>query len=337
MQFSHNLATLDWLLEPSNPSVRYFTLVDLLGRPADDPQVQAARVAIMESGPVPRILAKQREEGTWGKPEDFYLRSKYKGTAWSFILLAELGADGADPRVQRAAEFLIERSQDASSGGYAYRSIHAAADPEALLPCLTGNLVWSLQRLGFAGHPAVRKGLEWIAAYQRFDDGDGGAPQGWPYGRFEKCWGRHTCMMGVVKALKALAEAPAGERTPEAQAALERGVEFVLRHHVYKRSHNPAQPANPDWSTFGFPRLWRTDALEILEILARLGVRDPRMEEAIRLVQAKRDSQDRWLLERSYAGRMQVELEREGQPSKWVTLSALRGLISMGHSFPTFY
>ncbi|HEX9027719.1 MAG TPA: hypothetical protein VF823_01010, partial [Anaerolineales bacterium] len=178
MPYLPNLATLNWLLERSNPSVRYFTLVDLLGRSPDDPQVRAARAAIMETGPVPRILAKQHEEGYWGKSEDFYLRSKYKGTAWTFILLAELGADGADPRIQRAAEFLIERSQDALSGGFAYRSIHLVADSEALLPCLTGNLVWSLQRLGFGDHPAVRKGLEWIATYQRFDDGAGCAPRG---------------------------------------------------------------------------------------------------------------------------------------------------------------
>jgi hypothetical protein len=38
---------LPWLLEPddANPGVRYFTLRDLLDRPAGDPEIAAARVA----------------------------------------------------------------------------------------------------------------------------------------------------------------------------------------------------------------------------------------------------------------------------------------------------
>ena len=50
---------IDWLLEEDqeNPSVRYFALRDLLDLPDSDEQVRAARSAIMDSGPVPAILA----------------------------------------------------------------------------------------------------------------------------------------------------------------------------------------------------------------------------------------------------------------------------------------
>jgi hypothetical protein len=37
---------LPWLLEAANPSARYLALTDLLERPADDPEVVAARSAI---------------------------------------------------------------------------------------------------------------------------------------------------------------------------------------------------------------------------------------------------------------------------------------------------
>jgi hypothetical protein len=40
----------DWLLEEDNPSVRYFTTVDLLGKPQDCSEVKEAKQAIMESG-----------------------------------------------------------------------------------------------------------------------------------------------------------------------------------------------------------------------------------------------------------------------------------------------
>jgi len=52
---------LAWLLEESNPSVRYLTLINLLGRKEDEPQVRQARSAIMRTGVVPEILARQTE------------------------------------------------------------------------------------------------------------------------------------------------------------------------------------------------------------------------------------------------------------------------------------
>ena len=50
---------VNWLLERDNPSVRHFTLVDILDRTNDDSEVIETRDQIMEVGPVPKILAKQ--------------------------------------------------------------------------------------------------------------------------------------------------------------------------------------------------------------------------------------------------------------------------------------
>ena len=41
---------IDWLLEEDQPSVRYHTLVDLLGRKQDDPEVKAAYLTIPRVG-----------------------------------------------------------------------------------------------------------------------------------------------------------------------------------------------------------------------------------------------------------------------------------------------
>ena len=101
-----------WLLEEDNPSVRYFTLTDLLDKPQDDSEVMDARENIMKIGIVPKILAKQEPGGHWGPPENFYVRGKYKGTSWQLIILAELGADGNDERIKNACEFIFENSQD---------------------------------------------------------------------------------------------------------------------------------------------------------------------------------------------------------------------------------
>ena len=65
---------LPWLLESdeANPGVRYFALRDLLDRPADDPEVIAARGAVMRTGPVPAILDAQYPDGYWMKPGPIY-------------------------------------------------------------------------------------------------------------------------------------------------------------------------------------------------------------------------------------------------------------------------
>jgi hypothetical protein len=65
----------------------------------------------------------------------------------------------------------------------------------------------------------VQAGIDWITTWQRFDDGDGAPPADRPYDGWEMCWGRHTCHMGVVKALKALAEIPPERRSADVRRA----------------------------------------------------------------------------------------------------------------------
>jgi hypothetical protein len=183
-----------------------------------------------------------------------------------------------------------------------------------------------LIRFGYLNDSRVQRGLDWITTYQRFDDGIDESPKGWPYDQWDSCWGRHTCHMGVVKSLKALSEIPVGDRSKTVRDTIERGVEFMLKHHVHKRSHDLNRVSKPGWLRFGFPLMYQTDALEILGILTKLGCRDSRMQEAVDLVLSKQDSRGRWELENTYNGRYQVNVERKGKESKWVTLNALRVL-----------
>jgi hypothetical protein len=318
---------LPWLLEEDNPSVQYLALTEIMGFSDSHLEAAAAKAAIMKRGVVPTILGRQRKRGYWDTKEDFYVRAKYRGTIWQVIILAELGADGNDDRIRKACEFIIEISQDRQSGGFGYRgSQEGGGFHSSVIPCLTGNMVWSLLRFGYFGDPRVERGIDWITSYQRFDDGEGAAPKGWPYDKSEVCWGKHTCLMGVVKSLKALAEIPEERRSSEVSRAIEQGSEYLLRHHLYKRSHDLSKPAKPKWLKFGFPTVWDSDALEVLMLLTRLGYRDRRMKEAAELVLTKQDEQGRWRLENTFNGRFQVDIEKKGKPSKWVTLNALRAL-----------
>ncbi len=326
-------ATVEWLLSGDAP-VRLETLRRLVRLPEDDPRVVAARTAVMTEGAVPQILAAQGPGGHWVSADRFY-NAKYAGTVWQLLILAELGADADDPRVRAGCEAILRDSQDAESGGFSYERSKRRGGGlhSAVIPCLTGNLVFALVRLGMLDDPRVRRAVDWITTYQRFDDAEGEAPTGWPYDRFEMCWGRHTCSMGVVKALKALAEVPPSRRTPAIEATLSQGVEWLLKHHVHKRSHDLAKLSKPGWRRFSFPLMYQTDVLEILLILTRLGVADPRMDEALDLVASKADAEGRWLLQETFNDRFVVPIEAKSEPSRWITLRALE--VGTGRAHPT--
>ena len=200
-------------MEKNNPSVRYYALTKLLGYSSNNDEVIEAKNEIMISGLVPQILKQQHEAGNWGNEKKFYLE-KYSGTVWQLIILAELSADPSDERIKKACNFILDNSQDKESFGF---SINSSGNEKGgrhseVIPCLTGNMVFSLIKLGFLNDDRVQKAIQWICKYQRTDDGEENIPQGWPYERFEICWGKHTCHMGVVKSLKALAAIPEEKR-----------------------------------------------------------------------------------------------------------------------------
>ncbi len=320
-----------WLLEENNPSVRYFTLKDLLDKPEGDQAVQSARHRIMQSGMVPDILERQREPAYQNTYPGFYTR-KYEGLVWTLILLAELGAQ-ANEQIREQCEYLLTHSQETQEGGF---SQHAAAKTgggrlSEVIPCLTGNMVWSLIRLGHTHDPRVQKGIGWLNTYMRFNDGVENDPQAPPYDKYEMCWGKHTCHMGVVKALKALSAMLNEDRSAEVKSTIQKAAEFMLIHHVYKRSHNLNRASKPGWLKFGFPLMYQTDALEILDILTGLGIKDSRMEDAIGVVLAKQDNTGRWKTENTYnSDRLLIPFGQLNEQSKWITLRAMRVLKRYG-------
>jgi hypothetical protein len=323
-----------WLLEPDHvqPAIRYFALRDLLGHQEDDEDVQQAKADIMATGPVPMILAAQKPEGYWVKPDPGY-GPKYQGTVWQVSFLAQLGADGNDPRVQAGCEYILSHSA-ASHGGFS-----ANRTPSAFIHCLGGNLGAALIDLGWLGDERIERALEWQA---RTITGDGvaGLETGGTTERYYKsgtsgplfaCGANAglSCAWGGVKAMLALTRVPPHLRTPTVQAAIEQWAEFLL-------SRDPAVADYPfgygkrpssSWFRFGLPIGYVADVLQNLEALAAAGcAQDPRLEPALELVLSKQDAQSKWKMEYTYNGKTWVDIEEKGKPSKWVTLRALKVL-----------
>lgn len=317
----------EWLLEEENPSVRYLALRHLLGRREDDSEVQEAKSRIMTHGRVPKVLAKQGPGGYWGQPEHFYQCSKYKGTSWNLILLAELCADPEDPRIRAACEFMIAWGQHRPSGGFAYKGSAENGGGLSVFSCLTGNMAFSLMRLGMWEDERVKRAIDWIVRYQRYEMLPRPLKE-WPY-QYDLCWKEHVCRSGAVKTLKALAEVPERERTKEMKDKAAEGAEFLLAQHIFRKPPELREVSRKEWLDLGFPLMWNTDVLEILNILADLGINDVRMEEAIEHVLSKQQGNGRWFQENHFPDRFATTIERNGKESKWVTLNAMRALMKL--------
>jgi hypothetical protein len=333
---------LPWLLEPdpANPGVRYFALRELLDRPADDQEVVEARQAVLTSGPVPAILDAQYPDGYWVKPGSGY-SPKYRGTMWSVIFLAQLGADGHEPRVRAGGQYVLDKARS-SYGGF---SVNATLS--GMVHCLQGNLCAALLDLGWLGDARLAAALDWLA---RSITGEGIAPAqaGAERKRSEPnapvryyrsgnsgpgflCSANNQlpCAWGAVKAMLALSKVPVAARTPAMRAAIAAGTDFLLSHDPAVADYPMGYTTKPSgsWFQFGYPLGYVADVLQNLEVLTALGHGgDPRLQKALDLVLSKQDTQGRWKMEYTHNGKMWADVEEKGRPSKWVTLRALRVL-----------
>jgi len=316
---------LPWLLEPDNPSVRYFALTDLLDRPADDPEVTAAQAAINSSHPVKDILDAQYPEGYWSKPGAGY-SPKYRSTVWSVIFLDQLGADGSDPRIRAACEYVLSHTQTPNGGFGCSSRVDAPRPPNsAVIHCLHGNLLRAMLDLGFGGDERVQRAIEWQARSITGDKFDDYYKSGTPGPGF-RCVANYgePCAWGAIKALRALARIPNAERTPQVKKAIRVGVEFLLSCDLVKADYPTGEGRiSSNWWKLGFPSGYVADVLQSIEALIELGHRrDSRLKPAAEWLISQQDARGRWKNQYAYSGKLWATIESQGSVSKWVTLRA---------------
>jgi hypothetical protein len=269
------------------------------------------------------------DEGYWFKAGPGY-SPKYRGTVWSIISLAQLGASvEEDQRVARACAYLLDHNL--CEGG----QFSTSTAPAGTVDCLQGNLCWALREMG-CDDPRLKQAFEWMA---RTVTGEGLAPltdkqaevryYAYKCGPNFACGvnNRRSCGWGAVKVMLAFGKVPIKQRTPLMKRAIKQGVEFLFSTDPATAAYPTWNDAKPDrrWWKLGFPVFYVTDLLQNVEALAALGYgRDKRLANALMLIRDKQDEQGRWPLENDYA--TWVDFGPKRQPNKWVTLRAVRAL-----------
>jgi hypothetical protein len=282
----------------------------------------------MTSAPISAILRQQAPEGYWEKPGPGYA-TKYRGTVWQVIFLDQLGADGDDPRVRLACDYILSHTQARGFG--ASGAVDADTAPNSnVIHCLNGNLLRALIGFGWLRDERVGRAAEWEA---RAITGEG--VDRWyasTCGPGFRCGanGRQPCAWGAIKAVLGLSRIPIVERTPMVTRALEQGAAFLLSRDPasadYPTADGTGRPSG-SWFRLGFPSGYVADVLQNLEALSEAGYAgDPRLQPALDWLLSLQDDHGRWRNQYAYNGKTWTDLERQGAPSKFVTLRACRVL-----------
>lgn len=322
---------LSWLLDSQTPGVRYLTLRDLSDYSPDAPEVTAARAEAHANGPIATILDALDEGGYWCEAGPGYY-PKYRGTVWSIMMLAQLGASAAaDARIAKACAYLLQYAL--TPGGL----FTVSGAPSGTADCLQGNLCAALIDLGYED-TRLKSAFEWMA---RSVTGEGVAPARDRNAAVRyyagKCGpgfacgsnNRLPCAWGGVKVMLAFSKLPREQRTPEIERAIEQGMDFLLSTDPARADYPAGYSDKPsgNWWKFGFPVFYVTDLLQNVEALVGLGYgHDPRLANALEMIREKQDASGRWALEYDYRDKIWVDVGAKKRPNEWVTLRALRVL-----------
>lgn len=318
-----------WLLEEDdgNPSIRYLALRDLLKRDETDSDVTRARSDLMMAGPVPAILEAQEPEGYWVKEGAGY-SPKYRSTVWSLLLLAELGADPGDARVRLGCEYLLDHSTS-DDGAF---SVYQKARPSGALHCLNGNMIFAMEHLGFGQDERVLEAVAWQARAILGEEpmtyyASGTSAPGFACGVNEG----QSCAWGANKAIRGLLQIPPEARDSIVERALDAGAEFLLSRDPAVADYPYTGRVSSTWFRLGFALSYWSDVLETLANLVDLGYgQDSRLDAAFEWLLGKQDELGRWELENSLNGKTWIDIESKGEPSKWITLRAMKVLTRAG-------
>ena len=308
---------INWLLEDTQPSVKYLALTQLLGKSEKDPDVRCIRETITQKGWVAEILSKQHPDGWWISGKSLS-RPKYTDTYWMLLILSELGVTKEEPRVGKACDLWIKRFAK-KDGGFGYDRARVSE------MCITASSTKSLIQFGYADHPHVKTALQWLIKDQK-DNG------GW------RCGWRPGVIDGW-EPMSLFAIYPRTKWTRSIKRAIERGAEFYLS----REMHREGKRYEP-WFRFHYPIHYYYDLLVGLDFMTTLGFGDDRrLKYAISVLKQKHRPDGRWNLDaihpdlegpiaELYARRPPTPfaLEFVGQPSKMITFVALKVLKNLG-------
>ena len=307
-----------WLLD-SDPALRWQVERDIVGEPPDVWEATRARTATEGFGA--RLLALQDPDGQWAGgaffPGDFDFHGPeaasgaqpWTATTWTLNSLREWGIDASVLR--GTADLLAENSR------WEYDDLpYWGGEVDCCINAWTvANGVW----LG----ADVTGIVDWFLKHQL---PDGGWNCEWVEGS------TRSSFHSTLNSLKGLLAHDAATGGSEATHLARRsGEEYLLQRKLFRRL-STGTPVGPWVDRFTYPCRWLYSVLNAAEYFREASLLDglppdPLMAQAIDIIRSAKQPDGTWLQGERHPGRVWFDVDvPEGEPSKWLTLSAMRVL-----------
>lgn len=306
---------IKWLLD-SDPAIRWQVMRDLQGAPANE--WEAERAKIETEGWGARLLAAEDDRGIWDGGAHFpagFSWGDEPGQPWtstshSLAQLREFGLQQS-PRTRTMVDLI-----DANLRWEHDNQPYWEGEVE---PCINGALVANGSYFGVDMSPVVDRLVD-----ERLEDG------GW------NCEAENGSVRSsfdtTINVLEGLLahETTAGS-TEALREARRTGEEYLLKRSLYRRL-STGEPADEKYLLLIHPDRFHYHVLRGLDYFRAASTFDAtppdrRLGEAVEYIRSRQLADGTWPLDRSPTGRTWFEVDDgEGEPSRWITLRALRVL-----------
>lgn len=293
------------LLQDADPALAFQAAQDLLG--ADEAALRTLRSRIAREGIGRALLDRRRSDGHWGNG---VYNPKWTCTHYALFELVQLGIDPDNEECRASASLLLD-FPSGRDGGVNYARTIEYSDV-----CVNGMI------LAIAGYFGIdddrtRRVADFLLSV-RMEDG------GWncEYYRGARKSSLHTTI-SVLEGISRFLGAGSQHRRSELEAARAAGVEFILRHELYKTS-TTGEVIKDEFLKFCYPVRWKYDILRCLDYFQSVNIEyDPRMRDALAIVLTGLRRKG-FVAACGQPGKVYPEVKALMDGRKWNTLRALR-------------
>lgn len=314
---------IQWLLESDEPWTRYRTLVDLLNRPEDASEVQAARAEMLAH---PQVQALITEAATW---PGYALKrhNDAKHPIYKFSTLADFGVQATDPGMKAGIEALMAHQAEESAFQtqiYLHRRWSGGLEGEqwTWMACDAPTILYALLAFGMNDDQRVQRATDHLV---NLADDNGWRCKAAPeFGAKFNGPGRKAdpCPIVNVYALKALSLVPELLDSPTTRA----GAEMLLGHWERQTERKIYLfGIGTDFRKLKYPFVWY-DVLHVAEVLSRFPFvhADPRFHEMVETITTQADENGRYTATSMYRAWKGWSFADKKTPSPWLAFLVLR-------------
>lgn len=233
---------------------------------------------------------------------------------WRLLELSEIPYTYELEKVQKWIKILVDKS-------YIGEGFSLSGEKNGLLACHNAIITTILIKMNYNEKDKINAGIKWILDHQSVARGQKCEWTGEDlFVRFGGCMKEVPCFFGVVKSMIALTEYKKRfGSSKELDEKLSQGLEYILKHRVYKRISSDKPIKSSIVQNF-YPYTYKSNIIEILTLLKANGLySDNRCKDAIDILKKKQRSDGYWQADVSYMKTGWVDFDEVKKPGLWIT------------------